>query len=261
MNRWVRFSPDGSVLVIGPMAGSDVAMVGTATGKILWQSSGMFDWLRNAVWSPDGQRVITGHSGGNIAMFTGDGELLWRQSIGEFPMMLEIDSQNNSYLAGKNRELVSFDAAGKERWRYRIGNNVVAAGWNNLSEDAGMIVLGTIGGWIQAYSTDGELLWQRRLPGTLQGHNALDITPDGEYIVVGSAGEADVAGFVTLFSRDGTVLWETRALDRRDEGDITYPYEYDHNQRGVITVAISDDGKTIAAGYGDSTLRIFRMAP
>jgi hypothetical protein len=114
---------------------------------------------------------------------------------------------------------------------------------------------------VQAYSASGELLWQRQLPGTLQGHNALDMTPDGQFIVVGSAGEPSQAGYITLFDRYGTVLWETQSSDRRDNGTISFPYEYDHNHRGAITVAISDDGGSIAAGYGDSTIRIFQLVP
>ncbi|GAI09971.1 unnamed protein product, partial [marine sediment metagenome] len=131
MNRWVRFSPDGSSLITGPFGGKDVALMEVASGKILWESSERWEWLRNAAWSPDGRRVITGHSGGKVAMFTRDGELLWRQAIGEFPMVLEIDSDYNTYMAGKNRELFSYDADGNLRWRRRVGNHVVTAGWNN----------------------------------------------------------------------------------------------------------------------------------
>ena len=261
MNRWVRFSPDGSTLITGPIDERDIALLDATTGRTLWTSPERLDWLRNAAWSPDGQRIIAGFSGGKIAMFTSKGELLWKQAIGEFPMVLEIDKDYNTYLAGKNRELISFNADGKLRWRYRIGNHVVTAGWNNMSTDSGLIVLGTVGGWVQAFNTSGELLWQRRLPGNLQGHNALDMTPDGRFIVVGSAGEPDRAGYVTLYDQHGTVLWETQSSDRRDEGTISFPYEYDHNHRGAITVAISDDGKTIAAGYGDSSIRIFEIAP
>jgi hypothetical protein len=261
MNRWIRFSPDGSTLVTGPVNEGDIALLDADTGRTLWASPERFDWLRNAAWSPDGECVIAGFAGGKIAMFTRDGELLWKQAIGEFPMVLEIDANHNTYMAGKNRELFSFDADGNLRWRYRIGNHVVTAGWNNMSSDGDLIVLGTVGGWVQAYSARGELLWQRHLPGTLQGHNALDMTPDGQFIVVGSAGEPSQAGYITLFDRYGTVLWETQSSDRRDNGTISFPYEYDHNHRGAITVAISDDGGSIAAGYGDSTIRIFQLVP
>jgi hypothetical protein len=37
MNRWVRFSPDGSALITGPGgAAGDVVLLDVATGQILW---------------------------------------------------------------------------------------------------------------------------------------------------------------------------------------------------------------------------------
>ena len=83
------------------------------------------------------------------------------------------------------------------------------------------------------------------------------MTPDGSLVVVGGAGSVGNAGVVSLFERDGGLLWQEMHPDGRDQGTMPAPYEYDHNQRGVITVAISDDGRRIVAGYGDSTIRIF----
>lgn len=59
--------------------------------------------------------------------------------------------------------------------------------------------------------------------------------------------------------KKGTRLWSHESKDRRDTGEISYPYEYNHAHRGAITVAISDDAKYLAAGYGDSTIRIFKL--
>jgi outer membrane protein assembly factor BamB len=126
-----------------------------------------------------------------------------------------------------------------------------------MSADGNLIVLGTVSGWVLAFNNNGDLLWQRHLPGNLQGHNALDVSPNGQFIAVGSAGDVEHAGYVTLFNRSGAVLWQTQFRDRRDQGTFKYPYTYDHNHRGAITVAVSDDGGYIVAGYGDSTLRIF----
>lgn len=172
-------------------------------------------------------------------------------------MVFEMDADYNVYAAGKNRELLSFDAQGALRWRRRIGTHVVTAGANSMSADGSRVAVGTVSGWVQVYESGGDLLWQRRLPGNLQGHNALDMTPDGEFIVVGSAGDLGQDGYVTLYNRDGAVLWQTRSPDLRDQGTVAYPYEYNHNHRGVITVAVSDDARYIVAGYGDSTLRVF----
>ncbi len=194
-------------------------------------------------------------------MLTHTGELLWFRAIGEFPMVLEIDRNYNTYLAGKSRELFSFDGNGRLRWRRRVTSNAIASGFNQLSAGGDLLVLGTVGGWLEAYHSTGQVLWQRRLPGTSLGHNALDMTPDGRYILAGCSGEQGQDGYLVLYDRDGSVLWQTRFPDKRDAGEITTPYSYAHPHRGVITVAISDDGAYLAAGYGDGTLRVFEWEP
>lgn len=111
-----------------------------------------------------------------------------------------------------------------------------------------------MGGWLYAFDDAGEIAWQQPLPGGSQGHNALDVTPDGAWIAVGTAGTEE-GGWIALYDRNGTLVWSHHSHDRRD------PAQYDHNQTGVITVAISDDGSRIAAGYGDSIIRVFERGP
>ncbi len=262
MVRDVEFSPDGLFLFTGPSGNNEIAKLDSNTGAEVWSRSGagMNQWVRNTRISSDGKRIIIGYSGGRVEMFTDEGVLLWTTYIGEFPMVFEIDDQYNVYAAGKNRELISFDAVGNLRWRERIPNHVVTAGSDNMSDDGSLIVLGTVGGSAIAIDSSGDVLWQRPLQGSLQGHNALDMTPDGEWIVIGTAGEEGRSGTVALFDRNGTRIWSDTSTDRRDTGEITTPYEYDHNQRGAITVAVSDDARYIAAGYGDSTIRIFERS-
>ncbi len=261
MIREVEFSPDGKYLFTGPFGNNEAALLEANTGSVIWSHTVAQpqQWLRNSRFSPDGQRIIAGFSGGRLDMLTNSGTLLWTKYIGEFPMVLEIDSQYNVYAAGKNRELFSFDSAGNLRWRQRIANHVVTAGSDNMSEDGSLIVFGTVGGQAFAVNKKGEILWERPLPGTLQGHNACDVTPDGQWIVMGTAGEEGSAGAVVLLDKNGSLIWSHTSEDRRDTGEYDYPYSYDHNQRGAITVAISDDAQYIAAGYGDSTIRIFKL--
>ncbi len=261
VDRAVRFSPDGNTVLTGPFANGDAALLDVGTGQVLWtyRLPDESQWLRHARWSPDGQRVVTGYGGGIITTLTSGGDPLSMTSIGEFPMVLEMDNEYNTYMAGKSRELFSFNASGNLRWRRRVAANAITAGANNMSADGALIVIGTVGGWVQAYNRSGDLLWQRRLPGTSQGHNALDVTPDGAFVFVGVVGETGRDGHLVLYDRNGTLLWQTRFPDKRDTGEVSSPYPYEHPQRGVITVAISDDGRYLAAGYGDGTLRIFEQ--
>ena len=263
MNRWVRFSPDGRALITGPGENGEVVLLDVESGRPLWEIGPRpeLGWLRNAVWSPDGERVLTGFSGGMIVMFTRQGEQLWQASIGEFPMVMEMDANGNSYMAGKSRELFSFDGDGNLRWRRRTVNHIVLAGSNNMDAAGKHIAVGTVSGRILAYNPQGELLWENELGGELQGHNALDMTPDGRFILVGSAGERGHDGFLSLFNADGGLVWRAQYPDGRDQGTVPAPYAYDHNHRGAITVAISDDARYLAAGFGDSTIRIFELSP
>lgn len=186
-------------------------------------------------------------------MFDKAGRDLWEQRTGEFPLVLEIDDAYNVYASGKNREVVSYDRVGGLRWRYRIADHVVTAGANNIDQDGQLIVVGTVGGWLHALRADGSVAWKRQLPPLAQGHNALDMTPDGQKILVGTNG--DEGGYLAVYQTDGTLAWKTRLTDRRAAAD---PNRGDHNDTGVITAAISADGDWLAAGTGDSTIQIFK---
>ncbi len=260
MVREVEFSPDGNYLFTGPYGGYDSALVTAGTGGIVWGQN-VGQWLRHSRFSPDGKRIIAGFSGGRLDMMTDTGALLWTAYIGEFPMVLEIDQEYNIYAGGKNREIFSYDASGNLRWRRRIANHSPSDGSVHICDDGSYIAFGTVGAHAIAISKNGDVLWQRPLPGNLQGHNAFNMTPDGNWILVGTAGEVGQSGSLVLMDKNGSKLWSHESQDRRDTGEISYPYEYDHNHRGAITVAVSDDAKYLVAGYGDSTIRIFKLDP
>ncbi len=259
MSRDIEFSNDGTKVLVGPYQDqgtkADFAIMNADDGSLVWAGSNVDNWLRAARWSADDQYIAVGLSGGTTMLYKADGTKVWTQYIGEFPMILEIDDDYNVYAAGKNRELFSYDVDGNLNWRRRIGNHVVTAGADNMSADGSIIVFGTVGAKVFAFDANGIILWQRTMKGELQGHNALDMTPDGEYIVVGTAGVNDMSGYIHLYNKNGTLLWERQNVTDRpaaQDGIV-----YDHNQTGVISVTISDDGKYIASGHGDSTIRVF----
>jgi len=258
--REIEFSNAGDKVIVGPYrAGnnqSDFALLESEDGSIIWSGPNNDEWLRNSRFSSDDQRIVFGMSGGRLLSYTIQGDKIYERFIGEFPMVLEIDDTYNIYAAGKNRELFSYDLLGALRWRKAIPNHVVTAGSDNMSDDGKIIVMGTVGAHVYAFNPDGEILWQQHIKGELQGHNALDVTPDGNYIAVGSAGTQD-GGWLQVFHKSGNLLWEKQFEDLRDPDKLDYTY--DHNQSGAITVAISDDAEYVAAGYGDSTIRIFKQ--
>lgn len=229
-----------------------MALLDADSGQPLWSYQGEDEWLRHGRFRSDGEQLVVGLSGGRLLMFNRQGVKLWEQFTGEFPLVLEMDDTGTVYAAGKNRELASFAAGGQLNWRYRIPDHVVTAGADNMSADGQLIVVGTVAGWLYAFAPDGTLKWRRQLPSLAQGHNALDVTPDGQWILAGTNGAN--GGYLVIYHQDGTLAWQTQLTDRRAADD---PSRGDHNDTGVITAAIADDGQTIAAGTGDSTIVIF----
>lgn len=247
MNREIRFSPDGTRIFTGPWREHRTALL-DLNGQVIWGFNPIEQWLRHSRFSPDGQRIAAGFSAGAVSLLDIDGNEIWRNHIGEFPLMIALDSAYNFYGGGKNREVFAFDASGSLRWRRRVGNHVISAGAANFSQAGDLLVFGTVGGFLIAYDSSGNIKWQRPIGDEvmLQGHNACYITPDGSRIVVGGND-----GSINVFDAHGTKLWTRSDVDVRD------PSLYDHNQTGAIAVIMSDDGLRLAAGYGDSVIRVF----
>ena len=265
----VRFSPDGRYL-LGDGISSGVkglTIMNARTGTVVWDSSALTpgqvpQGAYKGRWSADSKRVVAGHTG-PIAMFTDSGQLIWRNNIGVSPLWLEVDAAYNSYAAGKNRELFSWDKDGQLRWRYRLAHTSNEA-WPGISADASVMVMPTFNGLLQALNGSGQVLWQRFLPalpnispqgiaeerifGT--GHNALSMSPDGNLVAVGSRGWQAL-----LYDRNGTQLFSHTAVMR---SDFQGPDPVTHgNYVGTTAISLSPDGKYIAAGYADSVIRIF----
>ena len=266
----VRFSPDGRYLLGDGIGGTGVkgfTVMNAATGAVVWDSALLTQeqvpqGAYKARWTADSKRLVAG-SGGPVAMFSDSGSLIWRNNIGESPLWLEVDAAYNSYAAGKNRELFSWDKEGKLRWRHRLAHTSNEA-WPGISADASIMVIPSFNGLLQALNSSGQLLWQRFLPalpnispqGTPEefifgaGHNALSMTPDGNLMAVGSRGYQTL-----LYDRKGTLVFRHSAAERSDsQGPDPVIIR---NYPGVTGISLSPDGKYIAAGYADSVIRIF----
>ena len=266
----VRFTRDGKKLLVDGGGGElGFTVIDAASGQFLWRSKPSSAGnapltAYKARWSSDSQRVVAGGNG-PIAMFTADGTLLWENQMGESPLWLEMDDAYNSYAAGKSRELFSWDKNGVLRWRYRLAHTSNEA-WKGITADGRFMLMPTFNGILQTLDGSGNVVWQRRaaaptptaeadaltLVGT--GHNALSMTPTADRIALGTRDwQAQV------YARDGTLIWKHVASMRSDfQGDN--PDVHGH-YTGTTAIAISPDGKTVAAGYADSVIRIFAREP
>lgn len=248
MNREVEFSTDETKLITGPYEGYSIALVDSSDGEVI-TSYETDEWLRNSKFYHDGSGYVTGHGEGSVISFDMDGKKQWERKIGEFPLFMEIDNNGNVYLAGKSRTLFSYDKNGILRWSYRIPDHVVTVG--DISEN-NKIAIGTVGGWVYLFDSDGTLLWRRS---TMQeggqwggsiGHNAVAISDDGEYIVYGTAPENELL----VLDANGTMVWSYKTQTRENSEDLL---------AGVMSVDISSDNSKIVAGYGDNYIRMFEL--
>lgn len=262
MNRKVGFSYNGKYLLTGPAEKDgtkyDVALFDTSDGHIIngqgWQDL----WLRNSKFTADDSKYVIGLSEGYMAMFsTLGGNKLWENYIGEFPLFLAIDSNQNTYAAGKGRTLFSFDESGDVRWSYRVPDHTVTAG--AITPDGSRVVVGTVGAWVHYIDgSTGQVLWRARIDGEAVGHNAVSISADGKIIAVGSGPE----NHLTIFNENGTKIFEHEAelsTDpmMNDKWATIGAGASESSQKGIMSTYTSADGSIVVAAYGDSYIREF----
>ena len=269
--RWVRFSPDGTTLLAGPL--SDVAeMLDAETGKTLWgytarpnDVSPLPEHLRNGLFTADGSRVILALAGGWIASLdAATGEVQWEGSyMGEFPLAMELDENGVLYAVGKSREVFAFDSNGQVKWRVPIYEAVSTASETALLD--GYFIGHTVNGSIYAIDTSqGKLAWWRKLGNgdgfkefvEASGHNSLDVDPVNGLIAHGEVIDRRDGGGsrVSIYSRSGALLSTMYFADEREQAGETV----DHQVRGVQSVAFDKSGR-LGAAFGDGYLRIFEI--
>ncbi len=251
MVRTVKFSNDGKYLIAGPTnTRADIAMFDASTGKAIWRNALYQNWLRNAAFSDDDSMIVAGISK-NLVAFDIKGKKLWEHNTGQFPMFLAMDQEKNTFAVGKSRTLFSFDKNGKLRFKTRIPDHTVTAG---AMSKKSTFAMGTVGGWVYLFDKNG-IMWRHNTKGVISiGHNAIDITPDGKYIVVGTAaamrpGEEGKGSEIIVFDEKGSILWRNKSKDNPNSNRMIM---------GTMHVSISDDGSTIIASYGDNYLRVFQ---
>ncbi|MDD1683528.1 MAG: hypothetical protein LUO98_06815 [Methanoregula sp.] len=255
----VVISEDGSTIV----AGGDQLIALSRDGRKLWTG-----WSGSPlVISREGNYLLTSRDQ-NVRLFSGSGSLLWEMSLGDYVSELTMTPDGSLLAAGGGNRVRLISASGAairqntsipvNHIRFlpegdrvvittkngiQMSNLTLFAEWTdtnmtqNLVESAadGSSFVTLTNNRIRLYSWDGNLQWNRALP----GGNALAFaySRDGSTIVVGRDDNT-----VSVLDRDGTLLWTSRAA------------------HWITSVAVSDDGNTIAAGSMDKTLSVYDRA-
>ncbi len=255
----IVISADGSTIV----AGGDQLIALSRDGRKLWTG-----WSGTGLAiSRNGKYILTSR-GQTVRMISGSGTLLWDVSL-EVPVTDLAMMPDASLIAAGGGSRVRLISGSGDSLRQ---NNSIPVNHIRLFPEGDQVVITTKNGiqlsnltlyseWadenmtqdflevaadgssfvtvtnnrIRLYTRDGNLQWERSLP----GGNALAFaySRDGSTIVVGRDDNT-----VQALDRDGTLLWTARAA------------------HWITSVAVSDDGNTIAAGSMDKTLSVYDRA-
>ena len=200
-------------------------------------------FVRVTAFTGDGQHVF---AGGLPHRFTIGGDLSWRSYISYTPWVICQSTDESRVMTVDKGDCVSmFDGNGKLLWRKE--QKVITYG--GMSADGSVVVILTTHGFVYCYNGEGELQWCSYLRGKgtsltmgVGGHNAVDVTPDGKYIVVGGTNYSTV-----LYDSDGNILWRHMGSKEYISGLIGGGMK-----QSVMAVQISDDARKIVSGYGTS---------
>ena len=243
--RTVTFSPDGTTLAVGPTEkNSDVLGVYSVPQlELLWEAH-LGDWLRAVHISDDGKTVVAGTSHGQLIVYSIEGERLWTGSNGGIvPFLLDSDSAG-SYVwsAGKGVELVQYDLATGTLLSSMPVDHVTSVGF---TADNGSAVFGTVANSVYFVDGNGEVVFKRANMSVI--HNGLDITDNGEYILVGGDNP-------TLLNSNGAVLWQRTLGSTRNEMRGS---GIDEEQPGSNAVLVSEDANQMIIGYDDGRIEFY----
>ena len=244
----IKFSHDNQHVATGPAAdGAQFVLYNALTGAEEWKYHLDDKNLRAAAFTTDGQYVL---AGGLPHLFTLDGDLIWRGYMAYTPYVICPSSDGSRIMVADKGDCLSmFDGEGNLLWRK--DHKVITYG--AMSADGSVAVVLTTHGYVYCYNGNGEIQWYSYLRGEgdyitagVGGHNAVDVTPDGKYIVVGGTNYSTV-----LYDSEGNVLWRhkgsTPFIPGLIGGDL---------KQSAMAVRISEDGTKIVSGYGTGDPRL-----
>lgn len=147
-----------------------------------------------------GEYVIAGSSDGNVYAFARDGELLWSQTLGA-PVGRIAYSLNGNYLAAATathgETLINFYGInGALLWSRKVSK---PARGLSISDDGGIVVIGSDNRNIYTVNYEGNLIFNHRLGGEIP---TVAATRDSRFIYAGC-----YDAFVYCFDLQGRGLW------------------------------------------------------
>jgi HEAT repeat protein len=284
--RAVTFSPDGTLLASGDMAGTLVVW-DAARGTKLATVSERGRWWGPVAFTPDGKTVIAGDQDGAVKLWdaaTGkaQGELAGHRGL--VHLIAFVDDGKTVVTGDGKGTLLFWDAATRKELpgrQFNVGDNLALA----ITPDGKTLIsTGT-------YDRSARLkAWDATAPrqtATLAGHRggviALALTPDGKTLASSAHGgevrlwdlaqgkpRAALVGhtndvFGVAVTADGKTvvtgsLDETVKLWDAATGGERLTLEGERGAGMVLAVAVAPDGKAVAAGCKNKAVTLWRLS-
>jgi len=233
----------GSML-IGANYSGDIFCLEIDTGKEIWRYSSGDKIVSSPAALSD--LVLVGTMKGDlIALERDSGEKAWSQKIGTSIWASICSSEKYVYAATEDGSLVKLDDSGKIKWR--IETNTGLSSSPICISDRGIVVIGTKGKSINAYSTEnGGLVWRHESSGNVNGSPA----SNGNNILIGSED-----GSLYSLNMRGELIWRTNLGGPiRSRPLISEDHVFVSTYSSKLVVLDIDSGEIISEYKADSPI-------
>src|SRR5918911_542131 len=231
----LAFSPDGKSLAVGQESGSISLKDPTdLSQKSEWQAGK--DYVFIVAFTPDSQRLISASADKTVRVWNvSSGQQEQQTQIGKDELIITIDPN-------QKRAAIAYKPGGQVRIR-SINDPAAMSAFDNRKADV------TCG----AFSPNGETL----ALGTSDGKVQLWSIPDGTFIREYQGQTRGEVGSVA-FAPNGQYLaigWNNGDIELRRTSDGGSVQTLKGHTRVVRTLSFSRDGRTLASGAEDKTIR------